>query len=312
MYKPKKIALVIANYPIYEQFCPHFSGMQDGLKALGIEHKVFSVRPHFPEPQEIIDYKPDVVIYGLLDIVRAQNWRKVVRSGLPEAKIIMWYGDLRNPTTGQITANMSEIDLMFVSNDAQGDYYKRQWQVPECLFLPLAATWRDPEIDPKFSFDFVFIGGKITGSAFLDRAVEIFAFQKAGMKTIDADARTQSNLRAKVLKMMPTIYRSSKICLDQSHFTDILRYTSNRFWNITAGGGFALTKRFPGCEEFYPEGTRAYFDSFEDALKKRDYYLAHPKEREAIRKAGHEHAKNHTYEQRFLQMFSLIEKHVIQ
>ena len=123
------------------------------------------------------------------------------------------------------------------------------------------------------------------------------------IKHVDGPA-WKPKLRAKVMKEMPSIYRSSKISLDWSHFTDIPGYTSNRFLIITASAGFAMTKRFPGCEEWYPEGTRVYFDTEEEFLEKREFYLTHEEEREAIRIKGYAHAQLHTYEDRFERMFA--------
>lgn len=300
---PKKVALIAADWPVYEKYCPNFVGMQDGLKKLGIEYKLFSCRPNF-DADEVVNYKPDFVIYALLDMVKDHNARMVIRKGLPNAKIVMWYGDLRNNNTGQIKADMSEIDMMFISNNAQNEYYEKRWRVKKCQFLPLGASIHKVKYDINYDFGFVFLGSKITGGAFLDRYYEIGRYQNQGLKLINGDAQRNPDLRAKILKIMPVIYRSSKLCLDISHFTDIDSYTSNRYWNIGAAGGVALTKRFPNCEKFYPEDSRVYFDTFEEAIEKKNYYLSHPEELEQIRKRALEVAENHTYDKRFLEMFS--------
>lgn len=305
MTMPKRVAIIATEWPSYERYCPNWVGMQDGLKRLGIEHQLFTCRPH-PDIDAIVEYQPDLVIYGLIDMVRNLQWRQEIRTRLPAAKIVMWYGDYRDKSTGQIVANMSEIDLMFISNDAQSALYEKHWKVPQCVYLPLGSPIYEVEPDPRFAFDFVFIGGTITGSRFIERARTMIRYKdEERLKIIDGPPH-RSDIREKVFRWMPSIYRSSKIVLDQSHFTDVARYTSNRHWIITASGGFALTKRFPGCELDYPEGTRAYFDTYEESLKLRDFYLAHPEERERIRLAGFEHAKNHTYDHRFRRMFALL------
>ena len=302
--KPKRVAIIGADWPAYEKYCPNFTGMTDGLNAMGIENKLFSCRPNL-NYEEVIKYQPDLVIYGLLDMVRNVHWRMQIRKQLPDAKIVMWYGDLRNDKTGHCSANMSEIDMMFVSNDAQSQFYKDHWRVKECHFLPLGSSIHNREFNSKYNFDFVFIGGVITGAGFMERAKQMWHYKEKGLQILDGDARRPA-LRAKIMKEMPQVYRSSKVVLDQSHFTNIKGYTSNRFWIVTASGGFALTKRWPGCEEFYPKGTRVYFDTFEEAIELKNYYIDHPDEREKIRLAGFEHAKNHTYDKRFDIMFSLI------
>lgn len=304
-YRPKRVAIVGTDTPSYELYCPNWVGMLEGLATLKIERQLFSCRPQL-DIDALVEYEPDLIVYGLIDIVRKIGWRKEIRERLPKAKIVMWYGDFRYPGTGQIIADLSEIDCMFVSNDAQGAWYERIWKARKCLYLPLGSPIYDPPIRAAFAFDFVFIGAKITGSKFLDRALTIWKYQEeAGLKMIDGPAN-RPDLREKVFKNMPSIYRSSKVVLDQSHFTEAYRYTSNRHWIITASGGFALTKRFPGCELDYPEGTRAYFNTYEESIELLNYYLTHEKEREEIRAAGYLHARMHTYDHRFLRMFELL------
>lgn len=155
-----------------------------------------------------------------------------------------------------------------------------------------------------FGFPFVFIGGQISEGAFHARASMIENFRlKAGLTLVNS---FEPKMRARIFQEMPAIYSNSKVCLDVSHFTDIKGYTSIRFFEIPAMFGFALTKRFPGCEELYPEGTRVYFDTFEEAVEKKNYYLTHEKERAAIVEAGHKHSYQHTYDKRFRQMFELL------
>src|SRR5690242_762214 len=138
-----KIALILADWPEYELECPNFRGMQDGLREMSIEHKLISCRPEL-DVQKVIDYKPDLVVYGLLDMVKRKDWRDKIRKGLPNAKIILWYGDLRNSMTGQVEGDLSEIDMMFVSNNAQNGYYERKWKVKKCHFMPLGCSLRNP------------------------------------------------------------------------------------------------------------------------------------------------------------------------
>lgn len=303
--KPKRVAIIGADWPEYEKYCPNFVGMQLGLAELGIEHHLFGCRPDL-NLEAVIEYQPDLVVYGLLDMVKKPHWRKAIREALPAAKIVMWYGDLRNEHTGQITADMSEIDAMFVSNAAQNLYYEKRWRVPQCHFLPLGSPVWDPPIKAKYQLPFIFVGAIITGAGFMERARIMIDLKQKGLKVIDALAQTRGELRAKILKDLPSLYRSAKVSLDWSHFTDIPGYTSNRFWIITGAGGLALTKRWPGCTDFYPEGTRIYFDTPEEAVSLVQWVHQNPEEAEKIRKAGHMHAKNHTYSKRFATMFDVI------
>lgn len=303
--KPKRVAIVGATWPLYEQFCPNFVGMSDGLTRLGIEHQIFNCRPTL-DIRALYTYAPDLVVYGLVDMVKRFDYRREIRSLLPNAKIVFWYGDLRNWDKPQIRGNLSEIDAMFVSNAAQNQYYEQEWRVPQCHYLPLGSPLWDVTPDERYAYDFLFIGGRFVNHGLIERKDIIDRFKTDGdLKIIDAPTSEVQN-RAKILRNMPILYRSSKVVLDYSHYTDIPGYTSNRFWIIAGAGGFALTKRWPGCTDFYPEGTRVYFDTFEEAIALRDYYLAHPEERERIRLAGHKHARNHTYDHRFAIMFNVL------
>ncbi len=305
MKRPRRVAIVGTDWPAYERYCPNWVGMQDGLRTLGIEHHLFTCRPVL-DIDSLVEYGPDLVVYGLVDMVQQPLWRNEIRARLPKSKIVLWYGDYRDAGTGQRRADISELDAMFVSNDAQGEWYERVWKARKCVYLPLGSKIYDEAYQDRFSFPFVFIGTLITGAGFLSRARTMLRYkQEEGLKIIDGPI-SRPDIRAKVFRSMPAIYRSSKVVLDQSHFTDRFRYTSNRHWIITASGGFALTKRFPGCELDYPEGTRAYFDSYEESVEKLHYYLEHEREREEIRRAGFEHARNHTYDHRFRRMFEIL------
>lgn len=302
-----RVAILATDWPSYEQFCPNFTGMIKGLDNLGITNKLFSVRPFFPSIDTIVEFNPDLIVYGLLDIAKNWKFRKELRQAIPNAKIVFWYGDYRDKRHGQISVDMSEIDMMFVSNNGQNGFYEDIWRVKKCNYLPLGSQIYNADVNPKLSFDFVFLGSKCGGTGFVDRALAISELERnEGLKVINASATSQSKLRAKIMEHMPSIYRSSKVCLDISHFTDVDKYTSNRHWIITASGGFSLTKRFPGCEEDYPIGTRVYFDTRDEMVKLKNYYIEHEDEREKIRLAGFEHAKNHTYENRFKRMFDML------
>ena len=296
-----KIVYIGATYPELELHCPNFKGVKAGLERLGHPYLFLNCRPEFTHFDEIKYFEPDLIVYGLLDMIKHKDWRDRIRKENPKAKIVMWYGDLRLEYM-QITADCSEMDAMFVSNNAQESMYKRIWNMKEVHFLPLGAEpIPEPIYEEKFAFDFVFIGGKITSPHFMSRVLEITRFEEEGLEVVNS---FNADLRAKIMQKMPVIYSSSKICLDISHFTNLDGYTSNRFWNIPAMWGFPLTKRFPNCEKLFKN--RAYFDTFEEAIQLRDYYLTLEKERLELLNKAHEESYNHTYDKRFLEMFKIL------
>lgn len=303
MYRPKRIALVISTWPELELYCPNWNGMQAGLRRMGIDFQVFSARPHL-KVQPIIDYQPDLIIYGLMEILYNTKACEMLRHGCQDAKIVFWYGDYRDARNSAHQGNYAGlIDAMFVSNDAQSDYWKKRLRIPEVYYLPLGAEpLEKPAYNDKFNLDFVFVGGLNGKEPYAERAALVHRFvDEAQMQIISS---YEPAMRAKVFKKMPEIYSSAKITLDVSHFTDVQGYTSNRFFVIPAFWGLPLTKRFPGCLDLYPEDTRAYFDTFEEAVTLKDHYLTHPKEADALRSRAHAHSFSHTYDKRFATMFS--------
>jgi hypothetical protein len=301
--KPKRIALIIATWPEYELYCPNFTGMQDGLRDLDIPFKVFTCRPTF-NWLAVVEYNPNLIVYGLPDMAMHKEWRDELKKRL-KAKIVMWYGDWKNNL--EIKCDMPEIDCMFVSNNASHDFYKKNWKVKRCEFLPLGASIKTSEFKEKFSFPVVFIGHTVLMGSNQGRAEKILQIKGSVPLTIlNGNAKDNPKLREKIMKEVPNIYFSSKICLDMNTFSGIKGYTSNRAWVIPACGGFAISEYWPQSEEFFPEGTRVWFKTIPEAIEKIKYYLSHDEEREKIRLAGLENAKNHTYDKRWLQMFSML------
>lgn len=304
--KFKRIAFIGATWPENELYCPHFVGVQAGFKKLGIDYRFITCRPRL-NINQVIEYQPDLIIYGLVDMVRNWQWRNEIKKALPNAAIVMWYGDYRDERMTQPIGDCSEIDCMFVSNDSgyQKAHYKKLWKMRRVEFLPLGCEPVDePMTNKKFAFDFVFIGAQLNGGSFQKRAREIEAFKQDERLTYVNSH--EPDLRAKIYRSMPAIYSSSKVCLDISHFTKIDKYTSIRYWEIPAFYGFALTKRWPGCEEFYPESCRAYFDTYGEAVEKKNYYLKHETKRVAMLEKAHELSYNHSYDKRLLLMFKKI------
>jgi spore maturation protein CgeB len=296
-----KLALVASSFPNYENYCPNNIGMKAGLNRLGIDWKFFSCRNNENWTNEVIAYDPSFIVYALPDVIRREEWRIKIQNKLPSAIKVFWYGDLRvegmNYPEGDCSKN---VDAMFVSNDGQKDFYNEKLKIKDVYFLPLGAEPQKPNYVKKFDFDMVFIGAKNYTGKLYSRAKMIQDFEDNGCMRIDSGV---PRIREKIYKAMPEIYRSSKISLDISHFTNIPGYTSNRYWNIPAFQGFALTKRFPRCEEFYPESMRAYFDTLEEGLELRNYYLTHEDHRVKMMEKAHKHSENHTCDKRFLEMF---------
>lgn len=300
-----RIALVGAKQPIHETTCTHWSGLRKTLAKMPHEWQMFCCRYELDFEQHIIDYKPDLVIYGLIDMAEKQESREKIRKALPNAKIVFWYTDLRTPETGQITVDISAtVDLFLMSNDGLKDFHKQHFgMVPE--YLPQAVYPIDkPDIIEEAKNDFIFVGGKIDCGGFEARMKLVTEIEeKYNLKVING---TTPDQRSSVYEAMPRLYSSATFSLDISHFWDVEKYTSNRYWVIPGFWGLPLTKRFPKHEELYPESVRIYWDTVEELGEKMDYYREHEDERlEMIRKGWQWTKDHHTYEHRINRIIEL-------
>ena len=184
---------------------------------------------------------------------------------------------------------------MFVSNNSQKEYWKQKIGV-EAHFVAMAGTpVKDIQFDLQYNNDVVYIG------FVTDNTKRGDLIRQMMLKTNIAIINEQGIFeRMEVYREMPKIYGSAKICLDISYTWDADKYTSSRYYVIANCGGFSLCKRFVGCEELYPTGVgKVYYDTAEEFLKLKDYYLKHPEERDEIRQKGLEHSReHHTYKNR--------------
>jgi hypothetical protein len=305
-----KIAFVGAQDKPHELACTHWSGIKAAAKRIPPELRVFCCRSGNGYVNDIIAWKPDVIVYNLIDMVHDKigDARKL-RDALKDARIVFWYTDCRTPETGQIDTNIRGlVDLFITSSDDPHGFHEAHFGMkPE--WVPQAAEPTDkPEFYQKavdMYGDFIFIGGKYPRGGFLKR-FNIIRTLEQNHKLHVIDGNT-AETRAKVYNLMPTIYGSARFSLDISHFWDIPRYTSNRFWVIPAFWGFGLTKRFPRHEELVPETHHVYWDTVDELLDKMKYYGEHEEERKKMIVKGWEYAKeHHTYEHRIHRILELL------
>lgn len=290
-----KIALLGAQ--INEPNCTHWSGIRWAMKQLGIEYYEIDVQC-FRRQQalnEISKYKPNLLIHGLTDAFH-QDYYKEIRQ-IVDGKIAFWYADYKDDRSRDVL-NIdlrNYIDYMFVSNDSQRDFWKQKIGV-EAHFVAMAGTPVDEiQFDPKYNNDIIFIGN-VSNTEHLKSRGDLIQqiVSKTDVTVINKHTKPE---RMEVYKEMSKIYGSAKICLDISAIWHAEKYTSSRYYVIGNCGGFSLCKRFPGCEELYPDKIgKIYFDTVDEFIELKDYYLNRPEERKAIAMKGLEHSKkHHTY-----------------
>lgn len=280
------------------------------MKALGHEYKEFDIRTYSAEVilESLKRFDPELIIYAIDDVVEKKLHVEI--RGQHSCPIVMWYCEIRTPETGGgLRGQLGEyIDTLFLSNDGQADYYKEHHGLT-VKYLPQAGVPVEKiEYDERWSFQIVFIGTLGVHGFWGKRARFILPLKNMPeFKQLNGATPEE---RMMYYRLMPKIYGSSSICLDVSHNWEFQKYCSNRYYAIPANGGFSLTKRFPGCEEIYPEGIgKVYFDTYEEEIEKIIYYIDsdHDAEREKIRQLGLEYCrKHHTYPHRIKKMLSYL------
>lgn len=89
-------------------------------------------------------------------------------------------------------------------------------------------------------------------------------------------------------------------------------YWSDRVYETLGRGGFLIHPYVIGMEEHFKDREHLVFyeyGNFEQLRELIDYYLTHDDEREAIRRAGHEHVRaNHTYRHRWAEILNVVQE----
>lgn len=300
-----RLAIVGAQNTVQERVCTHWTGLQAAFTRLPYESRLFCCRSGDRFIQDIIDWKPDILVYNLIDMAMNEAWRQELRHKLPDTKIVFWYTDCRTSATGQITVDISKtVDLFLTSSEDPKGFHKASFGMSPQWLGQAAEPLPARQYSEKAAHDFIFIGGMFNRQGFEGRLNIVDELRKEhGLMQINGGSQIE---RAKVYQAMPKLYGSAKFTLDISHFWDIPKYTSNRYWVIPAFWGFGLTKRFPKHEELVPETHHVYWDTIDELLEKMDYYRKHEDERLTMIQKGWEYAKDHhTYEHRLRRLVEL-------
>jgi len=289
----------------FEPYAYDHRGLVQGLKELNCDYLI-------ADPQEQPDervlalkiraFQPDLVVHHL--VMCLNGLMPLIGKEIPQ---IFWMLDYR-PEYGSDLENWKDnkeyLRHIFISNKNQIKLWESAFNLPVsylphgCYVLPKL------EKDEKFYYPCVFMGSMINASDFKNRHDLIEEIKRLIPVSIINSYNQEE--RNKNWENMAKIYHTSDTVLDVSHFWDNPGYCSGRYFYSSGLGGCAVSKRFPDCEELYPEGIKAYFDSPEEAAEKIKYYQTHPAEREKMKITAYDwNKKHHHYKLRFQEIFRL-------
>lgn len=108
-----------------------------------------------------------------------------------------------------------------------------------------------------------------------------------------------------VAKDIPRIIRESYISLNFANSQGENQIKA-RMFEVPGAGGFLLTESARSLEKYYrPDHEIAVFSGLDELVSKINYYLAHPRERDVIARAGFRRTREqHTYEHRFMELLN--------
>lgn len=153
----------------------------------------------------------------------------------------------------------------------------------ECISLP-------ENDDESLSGDVVFVGGGAEYGhkewPYRHQLVKwLEETYDEGYKKYGHPQRTVRNMELNQLYANAKIVVGDTLCLNFNH----PNYWSDRVYETIGRGGFMIHPYIVGMEEEFTDGKDIVFyeyGNFEELKEKIDYYLANPKKREKIRKAG--------------------------
>jgi hypothetical protein len=298
---------------LYEEpNAPDHLGIQQGFNDLGWDWSIVSPRSDSLSGEAIADQintiNPEFVIHGNADSL-GSNICKYISKNI---KQIFWMLDYRTPSMlgqkkwGLWKESAPYINTIFVSAKDHVNLWRDAFNTPT-YFAP-HACWIPSELwcNSDFAYDVLFIGVRHALAPFNARTVLLEQIDR--LVPISFVHSSDMDKRNLIWTNMPLYYYSSKIVLDISHFWDNWGYCSGRYWYTATLGACAVTKRFPGCDYFFPDSFKWYFDTAQQAADLIKALLNNDEERARTKRRVSRYAwKNHSYKIRFQQMMLCLE-----
>lgn len=264
----------------------------------------------------IKNLKPDVLLMNKAELITAGDV-KLWKQFHPNLIIAYWYGDMRDTIADYVKDKLPVVDAFMTNCDDEFyiDGLEQCGIDRKKIFFSHTATDTTvfrPYSDNNKIYDIIFFGGNY-GNKFPDSDIRLEFIHKLiniGKYRVKIYGRNWAQLGDSEQPVYGNDFSrkasQAKIILGFNSFLNIHGYTSNRIWNSMACG-FHLTHKYSGIQEVFKKEVHLdWFDGYTDMVKKIDYYLIHPLEREKIFQAGRQEiSTKHTYSLRAVEMYSI-------
>lgn len=309
MTKKSGIRFIYVGELLRTPHAPDHMGIIQGLSQLkqdGIisEYKIVDPVLH---PNTVVmecnEFKSDIIVHGNTDSLD-KNWPHDIKTNIQ----CFFMGDIQPRQSDYdrwnlwVANGVNAFQAVFISNRDQLNMWSEAFKAP-AYFWPHGCYVPDKLEKGTDLHNLLFIGSMTPWGNYQSR---VNLIQEIGRLTkIDYITADDVAGRNKIWSAMPKLYHTANFVLDISHFWNIDGYASGRYWYSGGLGGCSLTKRFPGCEEFYTDKTeKLYFDTPEETVELMDQFK---NSIDTIKWNAYTKNKNcHNYRIRFLEMFRLL------
>lgn len=199
------------------------------------------------------------------------------------------------------TVDRLMADWLNNNTPTKGHYLPAAVFGPECYLT---------QTTPDVNYDVVFVGQRNYHPEWPYRPRLIFRLEEMyGDRFIQYGGDGAGTIRGRDLNQ---VYSNSKVVVGDSLCLsfDYPDYFSDRVFETLGRGGMLVHPRIPGLERYFTDGEHLVLYDYNDFDQLKgivDHLLAHPQEREEIRRKGHEHVKNnHTYQRRWEQILDTL------
>ena len=213
-----------------------------------------------------------------------------------------YYGETHRPEVAHVLKVAQRTDRFFVTG------FEDEWarHGTNAAFLPAAALGEVKPVAPDARYD---ADVAFTGSAYdadrarflieLSRHFRVRVWGNGWERYRDALSWGGRHVEG---REFATVCSSARVVLgiNPTVASAATNYASNRMWMSMLVGGFYMGQRTPGMDRMAIDGVHcAWYENLDACIAKISWYIAHPEERERIRREGERFVRSHhTFDQR--------------
>ena len=267
--------------------------------------------------RQFVRHKPDAVVSFFCDIPS-----DLLAEFHATCRTAIWNEECVVPLDPSLRTWMAHCDLLCLNNTAQIEDYRGLGAAQvdfvmsgysPAVHQPLDLRWLDADEPTGQVYDLAFIGSPGHGERraemvlSLCRDFDVHVFGRGWDTWRGRSSRLHLHGAVKPHDFA-RICAQARIVLGMNWINSVPFYFSNRTWMTLGCGGFHLTHYVPGLEQIFGQGEHlAWFRDFDELHAQAAKYLAQPRLRHRIARAGHALVRNqHTYEHRMARLVEVL------